>query len=885
MAAMQLDTGKEEKKQKKAADPVDTYSKVSAALNIVSGHGVKLGAIPNSQQPDDGEDDEDEVRVAEYSRGEEKKKTAVDLLPSKAHHLLSALTRCMKPSSDLVYGVSTTWKLKTVETERSRNYWESSYSSKFVPKPAPTMMFTVNEKTLPDRPEDLLKLCTPSGFGDLKSNSTKVDESVRKAHELKEGIALTKDGEEKIQQFLRFASNKLYNGRKLKAVINKLNMYGPGGFFSEHRDTPKPDVIGSLVVTLPYAFTGGQLVVRSPYENPHSKVCRELYNDNHDAWHFADNLVEFEVCYSCKVTGIVNVGDVECNHEDQIYENSYRAGSDSFMCEACKFEVEKVDHDEKKKPRYDARASLARLAPIVLAFKEFQSERPAAAAAAALRAEVEKQEKEVGEKWRATSAGSLEDWERPSGRNDFYGGHEEARAFGERLLKLEDKEDAAVTAINNIGRPECLHEKQVSHDGTIVTCKDCGHCVSLAKPRTAAHKACADGRITELVFKRPEFKLNLFQFHDRDTLLSDLAKIQARAVREETKKKLHEAEAKAKLEADAEEKKKDRREKFTVFNGHVGQPNYIKERYVGGKKFIEECEKRNTCSSYWYNTDNEDYGAAVEKFPQINTVEAVAFYGNCPHEVLPVKRGIRATVSFYLKYDGEDQYYDPLDLGYANVDTDADRVHKHEEVPEKDVVNLMNQRTDVVELVKDYFDVTKAGHLGILCANRYSASEIDGGVLKGCDGEQMLRKLREDKRFECKLVPVVVREHFEGHYAGSGIPKLVNYDVFRFTENDIERLAGNTTVSVEHQIKTDGKTAFIGSTWKTLTTSGDPWVDHTGNESQARSRDNHYYSVAVLVSPAAEGEDTEEEEEKKEKKQKKRKGKGKKAASKKKVKS
>jgi len=40
-------------------------------------------------------------------------------------------------------------------------------------------------------------------------------------------------------------------------------VYEPGDFFAEHRDTEKVDgMFATLVVVLPSAFTGGELVVR-----------------------------------------------------------------------------------------------------------------------------------------------------------------------------------------------------------------------------------------------------------------------------------------------------------------------------------------------------------------------------------------------------------------------------------------------------------------------------------------------------------------------------------------------------------------------------------------------------------------------------------------------
>ncbi|KAL5496560.1 hypothetical protein EMCRGX_G012866 [Ephydatia muelleri] len=53
------------------------------------------------------------------------------------------------------------------------------------------------------------------------------------------------------------------NMRTIRAELYKLNIYGPGGHFKPHVDTPRSaDMFGSLVVCLPTRFTGGSLVLR-----------------------------------------------------------------------------------------------------------------------------------------------------------------------------------------------------------------------------------------------------------------------------------------------------------------------------------------------------------------------------------------------------------------------------------------------------------------------------------------------------------------------------------------------------------------------------------------------------------------------------------------------
>jgi hypothetical protein len=49
---------------------------------------------------------------------------------------------------------------------------------------------------------------------------------------------------------------------QVRSEFYKLNIYAQGGFFKAHRDAPKAENhMGSLVVSLPCAFSGGELVV------------------------------------------------------------------------------------------------------------------------------------------------------------------------------------------------------------------------------------------------------------------------------------------------------------------------------------------------------------------------------------------------------------------------------------------------------------------------------------------------------------------------------------------------------------------------------------------------------------------------------------------------
>jgi len=136
----------------------------------------------------------------------------------------------------------------------------------------------------------LNKHSVPSPFGDLRTGATVHDESVRVAREIpaeRARLVLSPSMKEKSRArrkshignrvddaipwartslcsriMSRFAST-LRSGAKCTPKLNKINIYGPGGFFSTHVDTPtSADMVGTVVVALPVAFTGGDLTVK-----------------------------------------------------------------------------------------------------------------------------------------------------------------------------------------------------------------------------------------------------------------------------------------------------------------------------------------------------------------------------------------------------------------------------------------------------------------------------------------------------------------------------------------------------------------------------------------------------------------------------------------------
>lgn len=123
----------------------------------------------------------------------------------------------------------------------------------------------------PEQAEQLLAAAAPSPFG--YRDQTLHDPEVRASRELPaRAVRLSEAWERRLARGLQQlqAELGLPEDVELRAELQKLVLYEPGGFFRPHRDTERaPDMWGSLVVVLPCAHEGGELVVRHAGE----EVC------------------------------------------------------------------------------------------------------------------------------------------------------------------------------------------------------------------------------------------------------------------------------------------------------------------------------------------------------------------------------------------------------------------------------------------------------------------------------------------------------------------------------------------------------------------------------------------------------------------------------------
>ncbi|KAG0055416.1 hypothetical protein BGZ83_008690 [Gryganskiella cystojenkinii] len=113
---------------------------------------------------------------------------------------------------------------------------------------------------------DLVNSCVPSAFG-MKSR-TVVDTSYRDCKEIKpEDFYVSNNYHALLPKIVAQVANLLESPKPIYASLNKLCVYETNGFFKDHVDTPQSNMFASLVVCLPTAYEGGELVVEDqPYD-------------------------------------------------------------------------------------------------------------------------------------------------------------------------------------------------------------------------------------------------------------------------------------------------------------------------------------------------------------------------------------------------------------------------------------------------------------------------------------------------------------------------------------------------------------------------------------------------------------------------------------------
>ncbi len=126
--------------------------------------------------------------------------------------------------------------------------------------------------------EDLYNAGAPSPFGDVASQETRVDESVRRAREF--SADAFRVSPEVCRQVERLWSEHFVPNVGIRAEPYKLNVYGPGDKFDEHTDTPGPGLVGTFLMGLGDTSYDGGLCVDAVrwYNNSVGTWCA-FYSD------------------------------------------------------------------------------------------------------------------------------------------------------------------------------------------------------------------------------------------------------------------------------------------------------------------------------------------------------------------------------------------------------------------------------------------------------------------------------------------------------------------------------------------------------------------------------------------------------------------------------
>ena len=134
----------------------------------------------------------------------------------------------------------------------------------------PTRFYSYNEETKTTVPTEALATLVASSqvspFGD--KSETRFDDTVRKAQHIPASRVMGIRGFD-VNNILPEVRNALLPGEKaIRAELLKMNIYSEGGHFVAHRDTPLSTAsVGSLVVALPSAHSGGELSIKHRNEN------------------------------------------------------------------------------------------------------------------------------------------------------------------------------------------------------------------------------------------------------------------------------------------------------------------------------------------------------------------------------------------------------------------------------------------------------------------------------------------------------------------------------------------------------------------------------------------------------------------------------------------
>ncbi|KAI0787584.1 hypothetical protein C8Q74DRAFT_1216211 [Fomes fomentarius] len=116
-----------------------------------------------------------------------------------------------------------------------------------------------------------------SGYGDVQDQVTKIDASVRDAREIPASEFIVKP--ELLDEIADVWDTHFYSNQGVRVEPYKIHLYGPGGHFSVHRDTPQKDLVGTFLLGLGDSSTYGGLYVDGENKPAHEAHWCAFYPD------------------------------------------------------------------------------------------------------------------------------------------------------------------------------------------------------------------------------------------------------------------------------------------------------------------------------------------------------------------------------------------------------------------------------------------------------------------------------------------------------------------------------------------------------------------------------------------------------------------------------
>ncbi|RPD76635.1 hypothetical protein L226DRAFT_381684 [Lentinus tigrinus ALCF2SS1-7] len=114
-------------------------------------------------------------------------------------------------------------------------------------------------KAVKSRLKEWYKNASVSGYGDVREQVTKVNKKVRNAREIPATHFSVEA--ELLERVAALWDQNFYPNRSIRVEPYKIHLYGPGGHFDMHRDTPQKDLIGTFLLGLGDVSSGGGLKV------------------------------------------------------------------------------------------------------------------------------------------------------------------------------------------------------------------------------------------------------------------------------------------------------------------------------------------------------------------------------------------------------------------------------------------------------------------------------------------------------------------------------------------------------------------------------------------------------------------------------------------------